>query len=102
MPTPNVMLRGAVQALSPSAVRVERSRVRHPGGGADQTAVTMWFGSGPALPGFLTLNAPAVRSLVRVTAGVLGAAALAAMTVVAAQREAERINAPRSVPRLEG
>ena len=103
MPTPNALMRGALlHAVSPAAVRVERSRVRHPGGSADQTAVTMWFGSGPALPGAATFSAPALRAALRITAGVIGAAALGAMTVVAAHREAARLDAPRPIPRLEG
>ncbi len=81
--------------LTPAAVRVERARSHGNGMRADQTAVTVWFGQGPSLPG--PGGGDALRSAVRIGTGVLGAAALAAMSVIAARREEERtkvIDAP--------
>ncbi len=80
--------------LSPAAVRVERARSRHGDRRAEQTAVTVWFGEGPRLPG--AGGGEALRGAVRIGTSVLGAAALAAMTVIAARREEERkvIDAP--------
>src|SRR5579872_5492396 len=76
--------------LAPAAFRVERSRIRHVRGSADQTALTVWFGTGPALP------APGSngmsRAVLRAAAGIVCAAALGALTAVAAQREAERVH----------
>jgi hypothetical protein len=85
--------------LAPAAVRVERSRLRGATGDADQTAVTVWFGSGPALPS-LGGGGKATRAVLRSAVVVLGAAALGALTVVAANREAARLEAPDAVPRL--
>jgi hypothetical protein len=75
--------------LAPAAVRVERTRARHGGESADQTAITVWLGEGPALP------APGLtRSPWRLAAGVgvslVGAAVVAAASTLAAQREQER------------
>ena len=72
---------GGRHPLSPAAVRVERSRGRD----GEQTAVTVWFQEGPSLP--MPLLGGRERSngrpLLRLGAGVLGAAALAAATGVA-------------------
>lgn len=90
--------------MAPAAVRIERSRVRRRRGDAEQVAVTMWFGEGPALP---AVGGGFGRGAVRVGAGVLSAAALAAATTYAA-RLAERpsggraLPAAREVPRIEG
>jgi len=76
--------------LRPAAVRVERSRVDQGGGGrADQTALTVWFGAGPNLPG-PALPAATMRLAGRAVAAAVGAAALGAMAVIASRREAER------------
>jgi len=80
-------------ALAPAAVRIERSRVRRRRGESEQVAVTMWFGEGPALP---AAGGGLGRGAVRVGAGVLSAAALAAATTFAA-RLAERPSA-RTLP----
>ena len=84
----------------PAALRLERSRLRHAAGRADQTALTLWFGSGPSLP------APGTRlggrSVVRTAAGVLVAAALGTLAATAARREAARLEEASAVPRLEG
>lgn len=68
--------------------------MRH-GERAQQTAVTVWFGAGPSLPG--PGGGDTLRSAVRIGTSVLGAAALAAMTVIAARKEEARakvIDAP--------
>ena len=85
--------------LAPAAVRVERSRLRSAAGEADQTAFTVWFGSGPALPSLGTTG-NATRAVLRTAVAVLGAAALGALTVVAANREAARVDAAVPVARL--
>ena len=79
--------------LHPAAIRIERSRSQTGPDNGSQTAVTMWFGEGPALPGVGHGN-QALRGVMKVGVGVLGAAALAALTAVAAQREA-RLEAAR-------
>jgi hypothetical protein len=73
-------------SLRPAAVRVERSRIRGSSQKADHTAITMWFGSGPDLPSLLE-HRPS-RITVRTVAGALGVAALGALSVAAARREA--------------
>jgi hypothetical protein len=81
--------------LTPAAVRVERARSHRHGERSDQTAVTVWFGEGPALPG--PGGGDALRSAMRISSGVVGAAALAALTAIAARREEARtrvIDAP--------
>ncbi len=92
--------RGDRHPLTPAALRVERARSRRSGERADQTAVTVWFGQGPSLP---APGNDAMRSAVRIGGGLLGAAALAAMTVIAARREEERtrvIDAPAPARRV--
>ncbi len=79
--------------VQPAAIRVERSRSRRDGETTSQTAVTMWFGQGPALPGAGS-QATVLRGALRLGAGVLGAAAVAVLTSVAAEREA-RLEAMR-------
>ena len=86
---------GQRHPLTPAALRVERARSRGNGTHADQTAVTVWFGQGPSLPG--PGGGDVLRSAMRIGTGMLGAAALAAMTVIAARREEQRsrvIDAP--------
>ncbi len=91
---------GQRHPLAPAALRVERSRVRHASGSADQTALTVWFGSGPSLPA-PGLGGRASRAVLRAAAAALGAAALGALAAIAAQREVARVDAPPAVPRLE-
>ena len=79
---------GGRHPLTPAAVRVERARSNRHGERTDQTAVTVWFGQGPSLP--VPGGGDAVRSAVRIGTGLLGAAALAAMTVIAARTEEKR------------
>ncbi len=86
---------GKRHPLAPAAVRVERGRSHGNGMRAEQTAITVWFGQGPSLPG--PGGGDALRSAVRIGSGVIGAAALAAMTMIAARREEQRakvIDAP--------
>jgi hypothetical protein len=91
--------------LAPAAVRVERTRARRGTETADQTAITVWLGEGPNLP------TPGLsRSPWRVAAGVgmtlVGAAAVAAASTLAAQREQQRRLASarpvESLPALPG
>jgi hypothetical protein len=92
--------RGDRHPLAPAALRVERARSNRGGERAEQTAVTVWFGQGPSLP---SPGTDPVRSAVRIGGGLLGAAALAAMTVIAARREEARtrvIDAPAPAPAL--
>ena len=85
--------------LAPAAVRFERARSRGNGDRADHTAVTVWFGQGPSLP--VPGGGDPMRSAMRIGSGVIGAAALAAMTVIAARREEARariVDATATVP----
>ncbi|MFN2451209.1 MAG: hypothetical protein ABR541_02525 [Candidatus Dormibacteria bacterium] len=73
--------------MLPAAIRVERSRFRRGDDHGDQTAVTMWFGQGPALasPG----GGPSVlRLALRIGAGALAAGAVAAASAYASRIEA--------------
>jgi hypothetical protein len=87
--------------LSPAAVRVERTRSQGNGRRSSQSAVTVWFGQGPSLPA--PGGSESLRSAMRIGTGVLGAAALAAMSVIAARREESRarvVDAPLpAIPR---
>lgn len=78
---PAQLLGGGRHPLVPAALRIERSHDK--AAGADQTAVTVWFGEGPALP---SVAGARTRSLaMRVGASLLGAAAVAAATTAAAR-----------------
>ncbi len=91
---------GQRHPLAPAALRVERGRSHGNGSRSDQTAITVWFGQGPALPS--AGGGDALRSAVRIGGSVIGAAALAALSVIAARREEQRkvIDAPTpAVPR---
>ena len=92
---------GTRHPLAPAAVRVERSRMVADGARADQTALTVWFGTGPHLPG-PTVHGSSARFVTRMAVGVLGAAALGAMGAIAAHREATRVRGVVEVPRLGG
>lgn len=78
---------GSRAGLTPAAVRIERARSVRNGERAEQTAVTVWFGEGPSLP---VPGGGGVRSAMRIGTGVLGAAALAAMTAIVARKEEAR------------
>ena len=73
--------------LAPAAVRVERAQSRGRRRVADQVAVTVWFGEGPALPG---PGGGGARSVLRLAAGLAGAAAMAGLGAAASQALAER------------
>jgi hypothetical protein len=77
----------------PAAVRIERSRVRSGGEVvADQTALTMWFGDGPDLPGISTRGRnQATRVAVRTLVGFVAAIALGAAGAAVARQEAARL-----------
>jgi len=52
----------------------------------------MWFGGdGPALPGPASGASPAVRAVMRIGMGALAAAAVAAVTTIAAKADDARI-----------
>ena len=70
--------------LTPAAIRVERSSARTHRGQSRQTALTVWFTEGPALPG--PASGLSVRTVAGV-AGLVGVVALGALGVMAAQRE---------------
>lgn len=80
-------------AMAPAAVRIERTRTRRRRSHAEQVAVTVWFGEGPALP---APGGRLGRGAVRLGAGVASAAAVAAATTLVA-RMSER-PAPRALP----
>lgn len=87
--------------LAPAAVRLERSRSVRRGRHAEQVAVTVWFGDGPALP--VPGGPGAGRTALRVGASLLGAVALAAASAAAVRIAAEdpqRLEAPREPRRL--
>jgi hypothetical protein len=79
--------------MAPAAVRVERTRSRGRRSEAEQVAVTMWFGEGPALP---AAGGRFGRGAVRVGAGVVSAAAVAAASTLVT-RWVERERVPRVV-----
>ncbi|HET9051661.1 MAG TPA: hypothetical protein VFO60_08150 [Candidatus Dormibacteraeota bacterium] len=70
--------------LTPAALRVERT---HGAGAdaADQVAVTVWFGEGPALPSLSQPHAGGASLALRLGASIIGAAAIAALTTAAAR-----------------
>jgi hypothetical protein len=90
---------GGERRLAPAAVRVERSRFRGGHGEVgEQTALTLWFGDGPALP------APGGsgrgwRLVTGAAAVMLGAAAVGALGALAAQQQAPALEAARAQPR---
>jgi hypothetical protein len=77
----------------PAAVRIERSRVHTDGEVvADQTALTLWFGEGPDLPGVTGRGRnQAARMAVRTLVGFVAAMALGAAGAVVARQEAARL-----------
>jgi hypothetical protein len=85
----------------PAAVRIERSHVRSEGDVvADQTALTLWFGDGPDLPG-MSASArgrnQASRLAVRTLVGFGAAVAIGAAGAIVARQEASRIEGARAV-----
>jgi len=87
--------------MAPAAVRIERTRSRLRRGDAEQLAVTVWFGEGPALP---APGARMSRGVVRVGAGVASAAAVAAASTLvsrlADRPAAHLLPAASQTPRL--
>ncbi len=83
----------------PAAVRIERSHVRSDGDVvADQTALTLWFGDGPDLPGFTTRGRnQATRLAVRTLVGFGAAVAIGAAGAIVARQEASRLEGGRAV-----
>jgi hypothetical protein len=77
----------------PAAVRIERSRVHADGGVvADQTALTLWFGNAPDLPGVTGRGRnQATRVAVRTLVGFAAAMALGAAGAMVARQEAARL-----------
>jgi hypothetical protein len=91
---PGAARRSDRHPIIPAAVRIERAVSRREGERSEQTAITVWFGQGPSLP---IPGGATARGAMRITGGVIGAAALAAMTAIAARREEARsrvIDAP--------
>ncbi len=81
--------------LRPAAVRIERS---HSPRGGDQTALTVWFGDGPALPGADGTPGRSRSGSVRLGAQIVGAIALSVATVLIGEwdraRRTQVIDAP--------
>jgi hypothetical protein len=77
----------------PAAMRIERSHVRSGGEVvADQTALTLWFGEGPGLPGVTTRGRnQATRTAVRTLVGFAAAMAIGAAGAIVARQEASRL-----------
>lgn len=86
--------------LAPAAIRVERSRARRGDETSEQTAVTLWFGEGPRLPGAGT-GSTALRATARAAVAAIGAAAFGAMSVLAARREQEQLPAAQRARRIK-
>ena len=84
--------------LTPAAVRVERSSAHSTRGQARQTALTVWFTEGPALPG--PASGLSARTIAVTAAGLVGVIALGALGVMAAQREPRLLgdDEPRRLP----
>jgi len=91
------MAKQPTHPLSPAAVRVERTTSKGEHGVAHQTALTMWFGEGPALP--TPGGGQSMRAVVGTIAGVAGMVALGALGVIASQRE-QRLEAAPALRRL--
>lgn len=83
----------------PAAVRIERSHVRSDGDVvADQTALTLWFGDGPDLPGMTTRGRnQATRLAVRTLVGFGAAIAIGAAGAIVARQEAGRLDGGRAL-----
>ncbi len=82
----------------PAAVRIERSHVRSDGDVvADQTALTLWFGDGPDLPGITTRGRnQATRVALRTLVGFGAAVAIGAAGAIVARQEASRLEGGRT------
>ncbi len=87
--------RRVLDDLRPAALRIERS---HSVRGAEQTALTVWFGEGPALPGAEGTPGRNRGAGMRLGAQVVGAIALSVATVLIGEwdraRRTQVIDAP--------
>lgn len=117
MPTSDVparateMLRAVIDdrrhPVTPAAIRVERTTARYEGGASRQSALTVWFSEGPALPGAAP-SGPSARTVATTVAGIVGVVALGALGVMAVQRQPRLIDAenaagaPRRLPQPSG
>jgi hypothetical protein len=90
---PVLLEQGRRHASRPAAMRIERSRLRSDGDViADQTALTLWFGEGPDLPGVTGRGRnQATRLAVRTLVGFAAALALGAAGALVARQEASRL-----------
>jgi hypothetical protein len=95
---PALFEQGRRRAPRPAALRIERSRLRADGNViADQTALTLWFGDGPDLPGVTGRGRnQATRLAVRTLVGFAAAMALGAAGAIVARQEASRLEAGTS------
>lgn len=81
--------------LTPAAIRVERTTAKYEGGTSRQSALTVWFSEGPALPGPAPAG-PSARTVAGAVAGIVGVVALGALGVLAAQQQPRVVEASRS------
>ena len=92
--------------LTPAAIRVERTTAKFEGGTSRQSALTVWFTEGPALPGPAS-GGPSARTVAGAVAGIVGVVALGALGVMAAQQQprlvdGSRTQRPRGLPQPSG
>lgn len=80
--------------LTPAAIRVERTTARVEGGTSRQSALTVWFTEGPALPGPAS-SGPSARTVAGALAGIVGVVALGALGVMAAQQQPRLLDGTR-------
>lgn len=80
--------------LTPAAIRMERSTAKYEGGTSKQSALTVWFGEGPALPGPAPAG-PSARTVAGAVAGIVGVVALGALGVMAAQQQPRLVDGSR-------
>ena len=81
--------------LTPAAIRVERTTAKYEGGTSRQSALTIWFTEGPALPGPAPAG-PSARTVAGAVAGIVGVVALGALGVLAAQQQPRLVEGTRS------
>lgn len=81
--------------LTPAAIRVERSTAKYEGGTSRQSALTVWFTEGPALPGPAPAGVSA-RTVAGAVAGIVGVVALGALGVMAAQQQPRLVDGTRA------
>lgn len=81
--------------LTPAAIRVERTTAKYEGGTSRQSALTVWFTEGPALPGPAPAG-PSARTVAGAVAGIVGVVALGALGVLAAQQQPRLVEGTRS------